>query len=278
MNHIKSNSMVVFPNAKINLGLNITEKRKDGFHNIETVFYPIGITDILEINKSHETCYKNTEIIIEKGDLQKNLCYKAYQILQKEYNLPPVNIHLHKKIPLGSGLGGGSSDASHTLLVLNQLFNLQLNKKDLANYAKQLGADCAFFMHNTPKLAYGTGDQLTKISVDLSGFYLMVIVPNIFVSTAKAYKNVKIKKNKIPINKIIHKYPIEEWKELLINDFEDTVFEEFPLIGEIKDYLYHKGAVYASLSGSGSSLYGIFKTKPQIDSYLKKFTNWVELL
>lgn len=270
--------MVIFPNAKINIGLNILKKRTDGYHNIETVFYPIGASDILEINPSKHLKYSNTGLIIDKGELKQNLIFKAYQILKENYQLPPVNIHLHKMIPPGAGLGGGSSDASHTLMLFNELFSLNLSKEELTEYARKLGADCAFFLQNRPLIAHEKGDLFDDLHLNLSGLYLLIVVPEISISTKEAYQNIKIKKPEKTINQIIQNKPIDHWKEYLKNDFEDYVFLKYPVIKEIKRHLYKKGAVYASLSGSGSAIYGLFKSPPPDDSYLNNYDNWIEKL
>ncbi len=270
--------MVVFPNAKINIGLNILKKRTDGYHNIETIFYPIGASDILEISPSKHLKYSNTGINIDKGVLEQNLIFKTYQILKENFQLPPVNVHLHKIIPPGAGLGGGSSDASYTLMVINELFNLNLSKEALTEYARKLGADCAFFLQNKPLIAHGKGDLFDDLHLNLSGLYLLIVVPGISISTKEAYQNIKIKKPEKTINQIIQEKSIDQWKENLKNDFEDYVFLKHPVIKEIKKHLYKKGALYASLSGSGSAVYGLFKSPPPGDSYLNNFCNWIEKL
>ncbi len=254
--------MIVFPNSKINIGLNIVEKRADGFHNIETIMYPIELNDILEIELSNKTIFKNTGIIIDsKSD--DNLCIKAYKLLQKDYNINDVNIHLHKIIPYGAGLGGGSSDATFTLKLLNQKFNLNLSNDSLYKYTSQLGSDCSFFINNKAVFAYQKGDVFKNIDLDLSGYKIVLIKPDFAVSTKIAYSNIKAKKAKHSLKDLI-KLPIIEWKNYIKNDFEENVFNIYPEIKKIKDYLYKKGALYASMSGSGSSVFGIFDSKPSI--------------
>ncbi|MDR1198755.1 MAG: 4-(cytidine 5'-diphospho)-2-C-methyl-D-erythritol kinase [Prevotellaceae bacterium] len=250
--------MTVFPNAKINIGLNVTEKRSDGFHNIETVFYPIRLCDVLEIVKSKNkvSAFFNSGITID-CDTNNNLCIRALQLIKKDFFLPEVDIFLHKSIPVGAGLGGGSSDAANVLTVLNKMFDLNISNKRLMQYAAELGSDCAFFIKNTPQLAGGRGEVMRDIDIDLSGYYFVLIKPDIFIATAHAYSGIKPQKPEIRISEIVSK-PVEEWKYFLKNDFEATVFEQFPQIKTIKEALYLRGAIYASMSGSGSSVYGIF--------------------
>jgi 4-diphosphocytidyl-2-C-methyl-D-erythritol kinase len=249
--------MICFPNFKINLGLSIVEKRNDGFHNIETVFYPLTFCDALEIQKTEgATSLYNYGVQIPGGS-HDNLCLKAFHLLKHDYKIGSVEIHLMKNIPAGAGLGGGSSDATNTLLLLNNIFSLSLNNEQIKEYAKQLGSDCAFFIENKPAFASGKGDQFENIQIDLKGFYLVLIIPAISVSTAEAYAGVKPFKKEKSIKEIIQ-LPIKEWKDHLINDFEKTVFEKHPEIQKIKETLYAEGAVYAGMSGSGSAVYGIF--------------------
>jgi 4-diphosphocytidyl-2-C-methyl-D-erythritol kinase len=249
--------MICFPNCKINLGLSIVEKRDDGFHNIETVFYPLTFCDALEIQKTEgATSLYNYGVQIP-GSSHENLCLKAYHLLKRDHKIGSVEIHLMKNIPAGAGLGGGSSDATHTLLLLNDLFSLSLNNEQIKEYAKQLGSDCAFFIENKPAFASGKGDQFENIQIDLKGFFLVLIIPIISVSTAEAYAGVKPFKKEKSIKEIIQ-LPLSKWKDNLVNDFEETVFEKYPEIQKIKKTLYTEGAVYASMSGSGSAVYGIF--------------------
>lgn len=270
--------MIVFPNAKINIGLNITEKRPDGFHNIESVFYPIGLSDILEITPSHNEIYfKNTGLIVENKNLESNLCYKAYEILKKDFPLKNVNIHLHKIIPFGAGLGGGSSDASFTLKMLNSEFNLGLTHKDLMSYAEKLGSDCPFFMINKPAFATGKGEILNKIDLSLKGYYVVLIHPGIHVNTTKAYSKITPKHAETQLVDLIEK-PIETWRNSIINDFEEIVFKEHSVLKTIKEELYSLGSVYASMSGSGSAIYGIFDRKPDLKSNFDNYFIWIEKL
>ena len=262
--------MLTFPNAKINLGLNITEKRPDGYHNLETVFYPVALEDALEIRTNPEAQQKFTlhqhgmEIA---GNPENNLVVKAYLLLDKEFHLPPVEIHLYKHIPSGAGLGGGSSDAAFMLKLLNEHYNLQLSDKQLEDYAATLGADCAFFIKNTPTYAEGIGNIFSPIELSLKGYRIMIVKPDVFVSTREAFANIRPHRPEYPVREVIRR-PVAEWKDTLINDFEASVFPQYPVIGEIKEELYHQGAIYASMSGSGSSVFGLFAadtTLPEID-------------
>lgn len=269
--------MLVYPNSKINIGLNITEKRVDGFHNIETVFYPIGLSDILEIKKSDTTQFANTGLIIEHENFESNLCYKAYQLLLNDFDLKPIHIHLHKIIPFGAGLGGGSSDATFTLNVLNTLFELNLNNQELLNYAERIGSDCPFFIVNKPVYAEGKGETLSEIDLSLTGYYLVIIHPGIYINTARAYSRIKPVKPETGIKDLI-KQPADQWKELIKNDFEESVFQEYPKLQEIKDKLYNLGAFYASMSGSGSAIYGLFNHKPELQNHFDRYFVWTETL
>ncbi len=263
--------MVVFPNAKINLGLNVVKKRNDGYHNIESVFVPIPITDALEINQNKlgKTQFSCSGIKIP-SDGKANLVERAFSIMQSKYNIPSVDLDLLKQIPIGAGLGGGSADAAACILGLNDLFQLQLNENELFNLAGQLGADCAFFLKNKMVYSEGIGDEFSDFFVDLSQLHFIVVYPNIHVSTVEAYKHIKPCKPDKNIREILNN-PVETWKKELKNDFEKSVFIQCPEIGEIKQELYNLGATYASMSGSGSAVFGIFKEAPVISfSHLGK--------
>lgn len=262
--------MLTFPNGKINLGLNITEKRPDGYHNLETVFYPIPIEDALEINLLHEGsrkyCLHQAGIEIA-GEAENNLVVKAYKLLDELFDLPPVDIHLFKHIPSGAGLGGGSADAAFMLKLLNEKFNLALSIESMEDYASRLGADCAFFIRNAPTYAEGIGNVFSPVSLSLKGYQLWLVKPDIFVSTRDAFSQIKPHRPERPLKETIQ-LPVEEWRNCMVNDFEESVFPQFPAIREIKEEMYRQGAVYASMSGSGSSVYGIFKPNaplPDID-------------
>ncbi len=252
--------MIVFPNIKINLGLSITEKRPDGYHNLETVFYPVALEDALEIRALPEADKKITlhqygmEIA---GNPEDNLVAKAYSLLDKEFHLPPVEIHLYKHIPSGAGLGGGSSDAAFMLKLLNGHFHLNLSEEQLEIYAATLGADCAFFIKNKPVYAEGIGNIFSPIELSLKGYQIMIVKPDVFVSTREAFANIHPHHPEYPVKEVIRR-PVAEWKDILINDFEASVFPQHPVIGEIKKELYNQGALYASMSGSGSSVFGLF--------------------
>ena len=256
--------MICFPSCKINLGLRITQKRADGFHALETVFYPITLTDALEIIIEPETSaapltFTSSGLTIN-GDPSDNLCYKAYFLLKKDYpSIPNIKMHLHKKIPMGAGLGGGSSDGAFTLVTLNQLFNLQLSEQALLDYALQLGSDCPFFILNTPAFATGRGEILTPTSLDLKGYSIVIVNPGIAISTKLAFSLIT---PKAPDNNLLAviQQPITTWKDVLINDFEAPIFNSYPELANIKETLYQNGAVYTSMTGTGSTVYGIFPT------------------
>lgn len=256
--------MILYPNAKINLGLNIVEKRPDGYHNIETVFYPIGLCDILEVVPS-ETCtdysFSSSGIAID-GDPEDNLIVKAYHLLRSGYQFPAVDISLVKQIPFGAGLGGGSSDAAFMLKALNEMFGLKATPLRLEKLAAKLGADCPVFIKNKPVFATGIGNVFKSIKLSLKGKFLVLVKPNIHVSTPEAYSLVAPEKPEVSLVEHIQR-PIAEWKDVIKNDFEKSVFAKYPAIEEIKNNLYEMGAVYASMSGSGSSVYGIFESAPE---------------
>ena len=252
--------MIVFPNAKINIGLNVVSKREDGFHNLETVFYPIKLTDALELAVAEETRLTTSGIQID-GAPESNLILKAYQLLKTDFNLPPLQFHLHKVIPFGAGLGGGSSDAAFTLKMLNDYYNLGLSSQQLESYALQIGADCPFFIQNKPTFATGIGNKFHDIELDLSDYEIIILKPNILVSTPEAYSNVIPRNPKFRLTQII-KTPVEDWKNLIVNDFEKSVFTKYPQIAELKQLLYDFGANYASMSGSGSAVFSIFRHLP----------------
>jgi 4-diphosphocytidyl-2-C-methyl-D-erythritol kinase len=250
--------MILFPNAKINIGLNILSKREDGYHNLETIFYPISWKDSLEIIKSKDQKFSSSGIDIPG---EGNLCQQAYDLLNKDFDLENVHIHLHKNIPIGAGLGGGSSDAAFTLMGLNELFNLKLGISDLKKYALRLGADCPFFIENKPCLAKGIGEQLSEVSLNIADVYLLIATPNIHVSTAMAYSGVVPKQPLQPLQKLISE-PMADWS--MQNDFEDGIFTLEPKIKAIKDKMYDSGALYSSMSGSGSSVFGFFEKEPKV--------------
>jgi len=253
--------MITYPNSKINLGLNVLVKRPDGYHNIESVFYPVPLFDILEIlpSATGEGSFRCTGLLIP-GNESDNLCLKAVDLFRSAVRRPPsaVSIFLHKMIPPGSGLGGGSSDAAFTLKMMNDLNGLSLSGEDLSLMAARLGSDCPFFIRNRPAFAEGRGDVLKEIEVGLHGYFLAIVIPPVHVKTAGAYGMITPGKPAVSVREAVG-LPVEEWKGKLINDFEKPMVSKFPEIGEVKEKLYELGAVYASMSGSGSAVYGLFK-------------------
>lgn len=255
--------MICFPNAKINLGLNVVSKRDDGYHNIETVFYPIALKDALEVlpSQTNEAYTLFLSGIDVGSNSEDNLVIKALNLMRVERYIPNIDIHLLKTIPSGAGLGGGSSDGAFMLKLLNETFSLGYNNYELHQFAVKLGADCAFFLKNRPVFASGIGEQLEDIELQLEQYYMVVVKPNIFVSTKDAYSEIVPKQPEVSLKEII-KLPIEEWRNYMQNDFEISVFKKHPAIAEIKQTLYDNGALYASMSGSGTSVYGFFEEKP----------------
>ncbi len=259
--------MIVFPNCKINLGLHVMRKRNDGFHDIETIFYPVPFHDVLEIIKldsenSSEPLLTNYGIPV-KGNNSDNLCIKAWRLLRNDFpDLPNVQIHLLKNIPMGAGLGGGSADAAFMIKILNNKFQLLLSPLQQLDYAIQLGSDCPFFINNEPCFAKGRGELMEPLKLDLSGYSLIIENPGIHIDTGKAFSDLRMDKSVHPpgnLKKIIQEQPIEKWKNLLHNDFEFSAIQQYPQIGAIKEKFYGQGAIYSAMSGSGSSVYGLFK-------------------
>jgi 4-diphosphocytidyl-2-C-methyl-D-erythritol kinase len=257
--------MVVFPNCKINIGLNICEVRPDGFHNIETIFYPVPWTDILEIVASDKEEFIFDGLKID-CKLEDNLCYKAYHLLKKNFAIPPIKLFLYKIIPSGAGLGGGSSDAAFTLITLNNLFSLNLDEDTLMQYASKLGSDCAFFIKNKTVYATEKGNVFSEISLDLKSFFLLIIKPRINIVTATAYKMVTPANPANSLKDAIN-IPVTEWKSQISNDFEEPVFKTYKELKEIRDKLYGLGAVYASMTGSGSAMYGLFNKMVDLSEF-----------
>lgn len=264
--------MLGFPNAKINLGLFITEKRPDGFHNLQSCFYPVGWTDVLEIIPAPAFSFTSSGLPIP-GDAQTNLCVRAYQLLERDFKLPPVQMHLHKLVPIGAGLGGGSADAAFALRLLNEQFSLALTTYQLEEYARQLGSDCAFFVENKPVYCLEKGDAFEPINVDLTGYHIVLIYPNLAISTAEAYANIRPRQPEKPLRDYLQN-PIETWRTNVHNDFEDSLFPKYPILKEIKQQFYSMGAVYASMSGSGSTIYGIFDAPPAIPNQFTSYNVW----
>lgn len=271
--------MIIFPCAKINLGLNVVSKREDGYHNIETVFYPIPLHDALEIKKMDEEfpsefpCdLKITGNAVECNE-QENLVVKAYNLLAKDFTLPHVHAHLYKQIPSQAGLGGGSSDAAFMIRLLDSRFRMNIGNSEMENYAAKLGADCAFFITSEPAFATGIGDVLAPVNIsgnDMKGYYLVLIKPNVQVSTKEAYARISPKQPAKSCRTVVAQ-PISTWKEELSNDFEESVFALYPELAAIKRKLYALGADYAQMSGSGSSMFGLFHGKMDKDTIEKDF-------
>ena len=263
------NQNISFPIAKINLGLNVVEKRPDGYHNLQTVFYPVPLKDALEVQvmdsafpSDYDCDLKVTNATID-GDEQRNLVVRAYQLLKKDFpTLPRIHTHLWKGIPTQAGMGGGSSDCAYMLVLLNQQFQLGLTEKQLIDYAAQLGADCAFFILSRPCYAEGIGEKLQPIDLSLNGYYLAVVRPDIPVSTKEAFSRIHPHYPAQNCRETVMQ-PVETWRDTLVNDFEESVFALHPEIGNIKQQLYDMGATYAAMTGSGSALFGLFKECPE---------------
>lgn len=263
--NIKMHTLTRYPNAKINLGLQVVERRNDGYHNLQTVFYPLPLCDELTISKGGSGDYTLVvDGLFVTENAEDNLVVKAYKLLQKSFNLPPVHIHLQKVIPFGAGLGGGSSDAAFTIKMLNELFELHLSDDELEAYAVQIGADCPFFIKNQPVFATGIGNVFIPLAnFSLKGLHWILIKPDIHVSTPAAYASLTPRQPDYDLRKVIYE-STEVWNEQITNDFETTVFRTYPAIAELKAMLYNNGAIYASMSGSGSSVYGLFKELPPL--------------
>lgn len=269
--------MIAYPCCKINLGLNIVRKREDGYHDLETIFYPVPLTDVLEIRKMDDNFPSATDCDLKvTGNAiacneQDNLIIKAYNLLAKDFAIPRVHAHLYKRIPSQAGLGGGSSDAAFMIRLLDKKFHLNIGNAEMERYAAKLGADCAFFITAETAFATGIGDQLSPADNEegsLEGYHLVLVKPDIPISTAEAFANIQ-PKQPAKCCKDIVKQPIETWKNELINDFEEPVFKNHPELKRIKEQLYEAGALYAQMSGSGSTIFGIFRTCP--DNIAEKF-------
>ena len=259
--------MVVFPPAKINIGLQITEKRDDGYHNLVSVFYPIALCDVLEIvvdenAPSGSVNFYPSGLTVD-GNAEGNLVLKAIRLFHEKHPLPGLNVYLHKVIPMGAGLGGGSADATYTLRVLNDLMGKPFGVEELFNMALQLGSDCPFFLYSKPCLVEGRGEVLHKLKLNIAGYYLVLINPGVHVSTAEAFAMIKPKQPDFDLTDM-EELPPEDWKGRVVNDFEGPVMQEFPEIRAALKVLNDAGAVYASMSGSGSTVYGLFRSKPEL--------------
>lgn len=261
--------MITFPIAKINLGLNVVERREDGYHNLETVFYPVPIRDALEVHVMDEAfpsavdCDLKVSNIQIEGDEQRNLVVRAYQLLKEDFpTLPRLHAHLWKGIPTQAGMGGGSSDCAYMIILLNNMFGLGMTDNQMMQYAARLGADCAYFIKSTPCYAEGIGEQLQPVTLDLAGWYIGVVRPDIPVPTKEAFSRIRPHRPQKNCREIVAQ-PVETWRQELVNDFEESVFALHPEIGSIKERLYAMGATYAAMSGSGSALFGLFQEEPQ---------------
>ena len=280
--------MLCFPNAKINLGLCVTRRRPDGYHDLQTVFYPVGLTDALEVLPADQDsrctgparqpmmsgqqsasptghvphpapprCHLHRYGLPLEGDVQQDLVVRAYRLLGERYDLPPVEVHLLKGIPSGAGLGGGSADAAFMLRTLDAMFHLDLGREELERYAATLGADCAVFIANRPVYAEGIGNVFTPIDLSLRGYGIEVVRPNVFVSTREAFAHITPRPPRVPLLEVIRR-PVSTWRDTMVNDFEESVFPRHPIIADLKRELYDRGAVYAAMTGSGSSVFGLF--------------------
>jgi 4-diphosphocytidyl-2-C-methyl-D-erythritol kinase len=268
--------MTIFPNAKINFGLRITSKRSDGFHDIQTIYYPVGVHDALEFVTEYDG--NDSDAFTQTGlethcRMADNLVIKALTLLREKHNIPSLNIHLHKAIPIGAGLGGGSADAVFMLRYLCKYFELGLSDDELSSLSLKLGSDCPFFIENRPAFAEGRGDILEKIDDFLNGFHIILINPGIHISTSEAYSLSTPTKPSMKLSEIVKSSP-EKWKELIINDFEQVIFDKHPEIARIKTELYELGALFSSMSGSGSSVYGIFEDKSPVDKLTSDYWKW----
>lgn len=271
--------MLLYPNAKINLGLRITERRTDGYHNLQTIFYPIDLSDILEVTMPYEhtgQCHLETTGLPLDTPPEGNILLSAYRAFTALKQIPSIALHLHKIIPTGAGLGGGSADAAYLLKALNHTLAQPLTDHELHTLAANLGADCPFFLLATPAIARGIGDQLTPINPGLGGYHILLVKPPVHISTREAYAGITPHRPDTDIRDIITR-PIEQWPGLLLNDFEPIAFRQYPHMAQIKQTLYDHGALYASMTGSGSAIYGIFKTKPTPPQFPGCFT-WQGLM
>lgn len=294
--------MITFPNAKINIGLNIIEKRTDGFHNIESVFYPVQWRDVLEIivneRETVNPMQNSSELPIPNsieftssgleipGSTDSNLIIKAYKLLEpiiiqkqetRDKEQANIKIHLHKVIPMGAGLGGGSADGAFALKMLNEIFELELSNEDLKNHARKLGSDCAFFIENRPVFCYQKGDQFEDFSLDLSNKYIVLVNPSVHISTAEAYSGVTPQIPQISLKEALQQ-PIKDWREIVKNDFEEKLLIKYPIIAQVKQKLYDSGASYASMTGSGSTVYGIFEQEVNLSDQFGNFATWSGVL
>ena len=266
--------MILFPPCKINLGLHILGKCPDGYHALDTLMYQLPFTDILELVPAYGFRFTASGLEIP-GDKASNLCVKAFRLMQSRYNIPDISIHLHKIIPMGGGLGGGSADAAYTLKGINDLFELKLDAHTLQQLAAELGSDCPLFIEEMPQIAQGRGELLSTAALSLEGYYIKLVNPGIHVSTREAFDSVSFYTGEDTVTEIISQ-PVNTWKSRLVNSFEQSVFKQYPLLQEIKEALYNEGAVYAAMSGSGSTMFGIFMQKPALYSFLQEEKGFFE--
>jgi 4-diphosphocytidyl-2-C-methyl-D-erythritol kinase len=253
--------MILFPPSKVNLGLHILGRRKDGYHSLETVMIPIPLCDVLEILPSETFVFKQSGLVIS-GNVEENLCVRAVRLMEEKYRIPPVYMHLRKCVPMGAGMGGGSSDAAYVLKGLNDCFNLGLPIEELEDLAAQLGSDCPFFIRSVPAMATGRGELIAPIELDISPWWVKIVNPGIHIGTAQAYGGVELLNGDRPeLANIILDSPAR-WREHLHNDFERHLFRVHPLLSQIKTSLYAEGAFYAAMSGSGSTLFGLYEEQP----------------
>jgi 4-diphosphocytidyl-2-C-methyl-D-erythritol kinase len=263
--------MIDFPNAKINVGLFVTGKREDGFHNIESIFLPVNLCDALEVVKNPEDVF-DFEIsgLQVDGKNEDNICFKAYRLLKSKYNIGGVKAALYKKIPLGAGLGGGSADGAFMLKLLNSVFEIGLGKKELMALAAQLGSDCPFFIDNTPSFVTGRGEMMEPIAINLQNHYVVLVNPGIHVNTGEAYKQISIQKPNFDLTKL-NSIPLSDWRNYLYNSFEKPIAKQYQVINEIREKLYAHGAKYAAMSGSGSTVFGIFSERKKLKNEFGSF-------
>tara|TARA_B100000508_G_C11465302_1_gene281488 strand:- start:1098 stop:1901 length:804 start_codon:yes stop_codon:yes gene_type:complete len=263
--------LISFPGCKINIGLNIVSKRNDGFHNLESVFYPINWTDVIELQPANETSVINhgNNLEIEK---EENIVWKAVLILKQDFTIPEFDIHLLKNVPSGAGLGGGSANGSATLKLLNQELGLNISNNSLNEYAAKLGSDCPFFIQNKASFVTGRGEIIEPAALSLKNYWIYIIYPQIHISTALAFSNLKPKESDQQLESL-DRLDISNWRNYVKNDFEESIFPEYPILKQLKNKMYNSGALYASMSGTGSSIYGIFDDRPQ--PFQPEFPYWI---
>lgn len=271
--------MILYSNCKINIGLSVLNRREDGFHNIETIFFPVkGLCDALEVKKRNDDRLEfSSSGNIINCPIENNSCVKAYNLMKKYFDISGISIHLHKNIPFEAGLGGGSANAAYMIKAINSEFLLNLSDSQMIEIASEQGSDTAFFIKNIPMLGEGKGEILSEIDISLKGLYLTIIKPNIGVSTSEAYSLLKLKKHENSISKIA-KMPIDKWNKYLINDFEEAIFKKYPILSDIKESLYKKGAIYVSMSGSGSAIFSLSSNKLELDDINESSFIYSEIL